>query len=116
MTTKPEVNAMTTQPILLTAEPATLNAAVLTPAAAWSRRVRRIGHVVDIPRLRTVGWAMIAGPVILVATMSGPALAVTTGITAGVMLLATAAAGFHDLANLRQVGPPDPARLHAKAR
>jgi hypothetical protein len=224
MTTKPEVNAMTTQPILLTAEPATLNAAVLTPAAAWSRRVRRIGgfiqtafaafwmaraslaaggragdaliaasavavigvlafairatagtaprptgpqarrigrsvtvatviqlaasfvlpvivtaaghpgwvlpsivitigplllwldHVVDIPRLRTVGWVMIAGPVILVATMSGPALAVTTGITAGVMLLATAAAGFHDLANLRQVGPPDPARLHAKAR
>jgi hypothetical protein len=209
MTTKPEVNAMTTQPALFTPEPATVNAAELTPVAAWSRRVRRIGgfiqtafaafwlarasltvggragdaliavsgvavigvlayairttadtaprpagpqgsrigrsvtvatviqlaasfvlpviiiatghpdwvlpsivitigplllwldHVVDIPRLRPVGWALIAGPVILAATMSGPALAVTTGIAAGVLLLGTAAAGFHDLAALR---------------
>jgi hypothetical protein len=60
-----------------------------------------LDHVVDIPRLRPVGWAMIAGPVILVATMSGPALAVTTGLAAGVLLLTTAAAGFHDLAALR---------------
>jgi hypothetical protein len=60
-----------------------------------------LDHVVDIPRLRPVGWALIAGPVILAATMSGPALAVTTGIAAGVLLLGTAAAGFHDLAALR---------------
>jgi hypothetical protein len=216
MTTKPEVNAMTTQPALITPEPATVNAAALTPAVAWSRRVRRIGgfiqtafaafwlarasltagsragdaliaassvavigvlayaitatagtaprpagsqasrigqsvtvatviqlaasfvlpviiiatghpgwvlpsivitigplllwldHVVDIPRLRPVGSALIAGPVILAATMSGPALAVTTGIAAGVLLLGTAAAGFHDLAALR------PARRQAR--
>ena len=30
--------------------------------------------------------------------MSGSALAVTTGLAAGVVLLGTAAAGFHDLA------------------
>jgi hypothetical protein len=72
-----------------------------------------LDHVVDIPPLRAVGWAMIAGPVILVATMSGPPLAVTTGIAAGVLLLGTAVAGFRDLAALR---PARPARLHAKAR
>jgi hypothetical protein len=215
---------MTTQPALLTTEPATVNAAELTPAAAWSRRVRRIGgfiqtafaafwlarasltvggragdaliaafgvavvgvlayairvtagtaprpvgpqasrigrsvtaatviqlaasfvlllavtaaghpgwvlpsivvtigplllwldHVVGIPRLRPVGWAMIAGPVILVATISGPALAVTTGIAAGILLLGTAAAGFHDLAAFRPAPRPGPARSRSKAR
>jgi hypothetical protein len=209
MTTQPEVTAMTTQPAPIPTEPAAVNAAELTPAAAWSRRVRRIGgfiqtafaafwlaraslavsgragdaliaasgvavigvlvyaikvtagtaprpagpqarrigrsvtvatvielaaafvlpvvvmvaghpgwalpsivitigplllwldHLVGIPRYRPVGWAMIAGPLILVATMSGPALAVTTGIAAGVLLLGTAAAGFRDLAALR---------------
>lgn len=45
--------------------------------------------------------ATIAWYPILVATMSGPALAVTTGIAAGVLLLGTAAAGFHDLAGVR---------------
>jgi len=218
MTTNPEeTSAMTTQPATNTTEPAAANAAELTPAAAWSRRVRLIGgfiqaafaafwlirasltiggragyvliaasgvavigvvtyalrntagtaprpqgpqasrigrsvtaatiiqlavtfvlpivliaaghrdwvlpsivitigllllwldHVVHISRLRLVGWALIAGPVILVATMSDPALAVTTGIAAGVLLLGTAAAGFHDLAALRPVRPPDPA-------
>ena len=39
-----------------------------------------LDHLVNIPRYpRTVGWALIAGPVILVATMTGTALAVTTG-------------------------------------
>ena len=39
MTTKPEaVNAMTTPLIPVTPKPAALNAADLTPAAAWSRR------------------------------------------------------------------------------
>jgi hypothetical protein len=60
-----------------------------------------LDHLVHIPRYRPVGWALIAGPVILVATMSGTALAVTTGIAAGLVLLGTAAAGFHDLAGLR---------------
>jgi len=60
-----------------------------------------LDHVVGIPRLRPVGWVLIAGPVILVAAMSGPALAITTGLAAGVLLLGTAAAGFRDLARLR---------------
>ncbi len=67
-----------------------------------------LDHLVHIPRYRPVGWALTAGPIILVATMSGSALAVTTGIAAGVILLGTAAAGFHDLASLRparQAGP-----------
>jgi hypothetical protein len=72
-----------------------------------------LDHLVHIARYRPVGWALIAGPVILVATMSGSALAVTTGLAAGVMLLGTAAAGFHDLARLRPAGP---ARLSTKAR
>jgi hypothetical protein len=225
MTTKPgEINAKTTQPTASTTETAAADAAELTPAAAWSRRVRRIGgfiqtafaalwlaraslaiggragdvlvaasavavtgvlgyaikatagtaprphgpqasriersvtvatvielaaafvlhvvviaaghpgwvlpsivitigplllwldHLVHIPRYRLAGWALTAGPVILAATMSGPALAVTTGIAAGVLLLGTAAAGFQDLAALRPARPPRPARLHAKAR
>ena len=210
MTTNQEaVNAMPVQPTDITAQPQAANAAGLTPAAAWSRRVRRIGgliqaafaafwlaraslaiggrtgdillatsgvavigvfayaikvtagtaprpagpearriersvtlatvielaaafvlpviviaaghsdwvlpsivitigplllwldHLVHIPRYRVVGWTLTAGPVILVATMSGSALAVTTGIAAGVLLLGTAAAGFPDLAGLR---------------
>jgi hypothetical protein len=75
-----------------------------------------LDHVASIPRLRPVGWALTAGPVILAVTMSGPALAVTTGIAAGVLLLGTAAAGFHDLARLRPARPSGSARLHAKAR
>jgi hypothetical protein len=72
-----------------------------------------LDHVAGIPRLRAVGWVMIAGPVILAATMSGPALAVTTGIAAGLLLLGTAAAGFHDLAGVqpgRRQARPGPAR------
>jgi hypothetical protein len=68
-----------------------------------------LDHLVHIPRYRVVGWALTAGPVILVATMSGSALAVTTGIAAGVVLLSTAAAGFHDLAAIRAARPPGPA-------
>ena len=65
-----------------------------------------LDHLVHIPRYRPVGWALTIGPVVLVATMSGSALAATTGIAAGVLLLGTAAAGFHDLAGLRpQTGP-----------
>ena len=69
-----------------------------------------LDHLVHIPRYRVAGWALTAGPVILVATMSGSSLAVTTGIAAGVVLLGTAAAGFHDLAAIRAARPPGPAR------
>ena len=73
-----------------------------------------LDHLVHIPRYRVVGWALTAGPVILVATMSGSALAVTTGIAAGVVLLGTAAAGFHDLASLRPASLPGSASPAAK--
>ena len=73
-----------------------------------------LDHLVHIPRYRPAGWTLIVGPVILAATMSGPALTATTGIAAGVLLLGTAAAGFHDLAALGL--PARHARLHAKAR
>ena len=68
-----------------------------------------LDHKVDIPRYRPVGWALTVGPVILVATMSGTPLVATTGIGAGVLLLGTAVAGFHDLAGVRR------AAEHAKA-
>jgi hypothetical protein len=75
-----------------------------------------LDHLVHIPRYRIVGWALTAGPVILVATMSGSSLAVTTGLAAGVVLLGTAAAGFHDLARLRPARASSPAGLSAKGR
>ena len=74
-----------------------------------------LDHLVHIPRYRLVGWVMTAGPVVLVATMSGSALEVTTGIAAGVLLLATAAAGFHDLAGIRRSSSPGQAQLSTKA-
>jgi hypothetical protein len=61
---------------------------------------------VHIPRYRPVGWALTVGPVILVATMSGTPLVATTGIAAGLLLLGTAAAGFHDLARVRRRARP----------
>jgi hypothetical protein len=64
-----------------------------------------LDHEVHIPRLRPVGWALTIGPFILVATLSGDTLAATTGLAAGVILLGTAAAGFHDLARLRPQRP-----------
>ncbi len=53
------------------------------------------------PPLRPAGWLLKIGPVILVAAMSGTPLIATTGIAYGVLLLGTAAAGFHDLAGVR---------------
>jgi hypothetical protein len=63
-----------------------------------------LDHVVGIPRYRLVGWVLTAGPVVLVAALSGRALAVTTGLAAGVLLLGTAVAGFRDLARIRAAG------------
>jgi hypothetical protein len=62
-----------------------------------------LDHEVVIPRYRPVGWALIIGPIILAAIMSGPSLAAATGISAGVLLLGTATAGFHDLAPRRHI-------------
>jgi hypothetical protein len=60
-----------------------------------------LDYRVNVPRYRPVGWALTVGPVILVAVMSGTALIATTGIAAGILLLGTAVAGFHDLAAVR---------------
>ena len=67
-----------------------------------------LNHLVHIPRYRIVGWLLTLGPLVLVASMSGSSLAATTGIAAGVLLLGTAAAGFHDLASLRPPRLPAP--------
>ncbi len=74
-----------------------------------------LDHLVHIPRYRPVGWVLIVGPVVLVATMSGTALVATTGIAAGILLLTTAAAGFHDLAGLRAPRPSAAVRLRPQA-
>jgi hypothetical protein len=73
-----------------------------------------LDHLVHIPRYRPAGWALIVGPLILVATMSGTALVATTGIAAGILLLTTAAAGFHDLAGLRPRSQPGSVQLSAQ--
>jgi hypothetical protein len=61
-----------------------------------------LDHAVHIPRYRPVGWALTVGPVILVLALSGTALVATTGLASGALLLATAAAGFRDLAGVRR--------------
>lgn len=61
-----------------------------------------LDHLVSIPRLRPVGWALTIGPIVAVAALSGTALAAATGLAAGLLLVGTAAAGFHDLANAPQ--------------
>jgi len=71
-------------------------AVTIGPLLLW------LDHRVHVPRYRPVGWALTVGPVILVATMSGTPLVATTGIAAGVLLLGTAVAGFHDLAGVRR--------------
>lgn len=62
-----------------------------------------LDHELSVPRYRAIGWALTVGPVVLVATLSGTALIATTGITAGLLLLGTALAGFHELAALRRM-------------
>ena len=79
-------------------------AVTIGPLLLW------LDHLVHIPQYRPAGWALTIGPLVLVATMSGPTLAATTGLAAGVILLATATAGFHDLAG------PEPSRLARSLR
>ena len=56
-----------------------------------------LDYRVRIPRYRPVGWALTIGPLFLVAVMSGNALVATTGLSAGLLLLATAFVGFREL-------------------
>jgi hypothetical protein len=70
-----------------------------------------LDYRVVLRRYRPVGWTLIVGPIILVATVSGTALVVTTGIAAGVLMMATAVAGFHDLAASREMDLPTAGRV-----
>lgn len=67
-----------------------------------------LDHRVHIPRYRPVGWTLVIGPVILAVVLSGTALAATTGIAAGALLLGSATAGFHDLALINRVKTREP--------
>jgi hypothetical protein len=58
-----------------------------------------LDHRLDIPRYRPVGWALTVGPIVLALVLSGSALAATTGLAAGALLLFTATAGFRQLAD-----------------
>jgi hypothetical protein len=57
-----------------------------------------LDHLVDVPRYRPVGWGLVAGPVLLVTALDGAVLAASTALAAGLVLLVTAAAGFHEVA------------------
>jgi hypothetical protein len=81
-------------------------AVTIGPLLLW------LDHRVLIPRYRLAGWALIAGPMLLVAAMSGTPLVATTGIAAGALLLSTAAAGFHDLA----IGRPHGSKRRSRHR
>jgi hypothetical protein len=117
MTTKPEaINAMPAPPISSTTQPDAIKAPDLTPAVAWSRRVRRVGGLIQAAFaalwLVRRPWRSAAAPDTCCSRRPaslitiGPLLAVTTGIGAGVILLGAAAAGFHDLAGLRPARRP----------
>ena len=75
-------------------------AVTIGPLLLW------LDHRVDVPRYRLAGWVLIVGPLLLVAFMSGTALAATTGIAAGAILLGIASAGFHDLSRTRAARVP----------
>jgi Na+-transporting methylmalonyl-CoA/oxaloacetate decarboxylase gamma subunit len=75
-----------------------------------------LDHLLHIPRYRPVGWALTVGPFILIATLSGSVLAAITGLAAGILLLGTAAAGFHDLAGIQPPRSPKTVRLSPPAQ
>jgi len=64
-----------------------------------------IDHALHTSQYRTVGWALTVGPIVLALGLSGSALVVTTGLTAGALLLFSAASGFSLLAH--QMEPID---------
>ncbi len=67
-----------------------------------------LDHRVDVPRYRPVGWALIVVPFVLVVVLSGAVLTAVTGIAAGVLMLATACAGFRELGATHRTAPPVP--------
>jgi hypothetical protein len=77
-------------------------ATVVEFAAAIVLPLLWLDHRLGVPRYRPVGWVLTIGPLVLIATLSGTALVASTGISAGMLLLGTAVAGFHDLAGVRR--------------
>ena len=57
-----------------------------------------IDHELATTRYRIVGWALTVGPIVLALALSGTALVVATGLTAGALLLVSATTGFRALA------------------
>ena len=57
-----------------------------------------IDHELATTRYRIFGWALTVGPVVLALALSGTALVVATGLTAGTLLLVSATTGFRALA------------------
>jgi hypothetical protein len=78
----------------------TTSAADLTPTSAWSRRERLIGGLIQAAF--AAFWLMRGS-----AAIGG---GVATGIAAGLLLVGTAVAGFHDLMGVRR------AAEHANAK
>jgi hypothetical protein len=64
-----------------------------------------LGTRLAIARYRLVGWTLIIEALLLVTVMNGTALVVTTGLTAGTLLLGTAAIGFRQLGALSPAVP-----------
>jgi hypothetical protein len=56
-----------------------------------------IDYQLGTSRYRFIGWALTLGPIVLALILSGPALVITTGLTAGALLLVSATSGFHQL-------------------
>jgi hypothetical protein len=72
------------------------------PSITIGPRLLWLDHRVSVPRYRPVGWALTIGPLILLIVLSGTPPVAATGLGAGVLLLGTALAGFHDLAEVRR--------------
>jgi len=93
------------------------NTAGIAPRPAGPQ-ASRIGRSVTAATVIQLAATLVL-PVIIIAAghpdwVSGPALAVTTGLAAGVLLLGNAAAGFHDLAGIRRARQPGPGQPNAK--
>ena len=73
----PAEHAMTTPLITVTANPAGLNTAGLTPAAAWSRRARRVGGFIQ------AAWPCGVDPGAGVCLRSGPRCCRNDAVTVG---------------------------------
>lgn len=66
-------------------------AVTVGPLLVW------LDHRLGVPRYGVAGWSLLVGPLALALLLRGDALTAVTGLTAGALMLAIAAAGFRDL-------------------